>query len=68
VTKTISLDYNTLDINAKRGDKYKQSLATQIAGQPELNCNNSPEVLARAAQVRRRKLLQSFYDQSFATL
>jgi integrator complex subunit 8 len=55
-------------INAKRGDKNKQSLATQIAGQPELNCNNSPEVLARAAQVRRRKLLQSFYDQSFSTL
>jgi hypothetical protein len=56
------------DINAKRGDKYKQAVAVQIAGQPELNCNNSVEVLSRAAQVRRRKLLQLFYEQSFSTL
>lgn len=54
-------------INAKRGDKYKQAIAVQIAAEPELNCNNSQEVLTRAAQVRRRKLLRSFYDQSYFT-
>lgn len=40
-----------------------QSLQTQVAGQLELNLNNSCEVLSRAAQVRRRRFLRMFYKQ-----
>ena len=33
----------------------------QVAGQPELNTNNSREVLDRAVEVRRRRFLRQFY-------
>jgi len=36
---------------------------TQVAGQPELNTNNSSEVLSRAVQVRKRRFLRTFYKQ-----
>ena len=35
----------------------------QVAGQAELNFNNSSEVLERAAQVRKRRFLRAFYTQ-----
>lgn len=37
-------------------------LQTQVAGQPELNFNNSTELLTRAVQVRRRQFLRTFYQ------
>ena len=39
------------------------SLQIQVAGQAELNFNNSSEVLERAAQVRKRRFLRAFYAQ-----
>ena len=45
------------------GVRTAQSLQTQVAGQLELNLNNSCEVLSRAVQVRRRRFLRMFYKQ-----
>ncbi|XP_064393895.1 integrator complex subunit 8-like isoform X2 [Halichondria panicea] len=46
-----------------KGDKHKQKIAMQVAGQPELNTNNSSEVLKRAAHVRRRTFLRTFLTE-----
>lgn len=48
---------------SKRGDISKQAAAVKVAGQPELNCNNSADVLQRAVEVRRRSFLRLFFKQ-----
>ncbi|KAL5466717.1 hypothetical protein EMCRGX_G030865 [Ephydatia muelleri] len=47
-------------IHSKNKDALKQMAA--VAGQPELNFNNSTEALTRAVQVRRRQFLRTFYQ------
>lgn len=49
-------------IHSKNKDALKQMAATQVAGQPELNFNNTAEALTRAVQVRRRQFLRTFYQ------
>ena len=45
------------------GVRTAQFFQTQVAGQLELNLNNSCEILSRAVQVRRRRFLRMFYKQ-----
>lgn len=42
---------------------YCAFVQVQVAGQPELNFNNSSEVLSRAVQVRKRQFLRTFFTQ-----
>lgn len=63
ILPSLSLTYSPSPILPSLSFTHPSLPQIQVAGQVDLNFNNSLEVLTRAAQVRRRKFLRTFYTQ-----